>query len=398
VSTFPVLGPEGAPVLVGGMAIDITDRIRAEAALREADRRKDEFLATLAHELRNPLAPIRMAVQFFRIRSPSDPELSEALEVIDRQVQQMVRLLEDLLDISRISHGKLELREERVNLATVIQNALETSRPLLVNHELETRVPDAPIWVHADPVRLAQIFSNLLNNAAKFTKGRGCVCLSVTPGSGEVTVSVQDNGMGIPAEIMPVIFEIFSQGERAGHSHGGGLGIGLSLVKGLVELHGGTVEARSGGPGAGSEFVVRLPLRERAPEAAKASETPPAAPEKRRLLVADDLKDSADSMAALLQALGHEVVTAYSGEEALSAAEKYRPEIILLDIGMPLMNGHEVCRRIRAEAWGHEMLLVAVTGWGQESDRQLTREAGFDHHLVKPVDPGVLVKMLSGES
>lgn len=395
VSKFPVLGQDGAPVLVGGMAIDITDRIRAEEALREADRRKDEFLATLAHELRNPLAPIRMAVHFSRIRNTADPELNQALEVIDRQVQQMVRLLEDLLDVSRISHGKLELRAERVDLSTVIQSALETSRPLLENHEVETKLPAEPIWLQADPVRLAQIFSNLLNNAAKFTKGRGRIRLAVERQGKNVTIAVTDNGMGIPAEMMPLIFEIFAQGERAGHSHGGGLGIGLSLVKGIVELHGGSIEARSAGVGTGSEFLVNLPLTDTPPEAAEKPEALPAPSVRRRLLVADDLKDSADSMAALLQAMGHEVVTAYGGQEALSAAERHRPEIVLLDIGMPRMSGHEVCRRIRAEAWGGEMLMVAVTGWGQESDRQLTREAGFDHHLVKPVDLGALAKILA---
>jgi PAS domain S-box-containing protein len=398
VSKFPVLGPDGKPVLVGGMAIDITDRIRAEEALREADRRKDEFLATLAHELRNPLAPIRMAVHFVRMRGTSDPELTKALEVIDRQVQQMVRLLEDLLDVSRISHGKLELRAERVNLASVIQSALETSRPLLGNHDVETDLPAEPVWLQADPVRLAQIFSNLLNNAAKFTRERGRIRLAVERTAKEVAISVQDNGRGIPEEMLPVIFDIFAQGERAGHSQGGGLGIGLSLVKGLVELHGGTVSVRSDGPDAGSEFVVRLPLGEAEQEEVAKSASPPVNVTKRRLLVADDLKDSADSMTALLRALGHEVVTTYGGEEALAAAERHRPEILLLDIGMPLMNGHEVCRRIRSEAWGREMLVIAVTGWGQESDRQLTREAGFDHHLVKPVDPSLLLTLLGTKS
>lgn len=398
VSKFPIPGPDGAPALIGGMAIDITDRMKAEEALREADRRKDEFLATLAHELRNPLAPIRMTVQLLKAKGAGDAESQWALDVVDRQVQQMVRLLEDLLDVSRISYGKLALRLERVELAAVIHRAVETSRPFINEgrHLLELHLPPGPVFLNADPVRLAQVFSNLLNNAAKFTPKNGRIEITAQVVGTEVEIAVRDNGPGISAGKLGSIFEIFSQGDRSGHAHGG-LGIGLALVKGLLELHRGHIEARSEGPGRGSEFIVRLPLAAvpEPPDAeADGKEAPLHSQKKWRILVADDLRDNADSVALFLTALGHEVHTAYDGREAVQLAEQSRPEILFLDIGMPKMDGNDVCRRIREQDWGRRTVIVAVTGWGQEADRRKTAAAGFDHHLVKPVDPGLLVKLL----
>lgn len=396
VSKFSIAGRVGHPNLVGGIAIDITDRMRAEQALREADRRKDEFLATLAHELRNPLAPIRYAVQLFKEKAPQDADAQWSLDVIDRQVQQMVRLLEDLLDVSRISYQKLELRQEWVDLRTVLQRAVETSRPLVDGggHELTVVLPTQPAVLQADPLRLAQVFANLLNNAAKFTRKGGKITLTAEQREDHFAVSVRDNGSGIAPEMLERIFDMFSQGNR-GYAQGG-LGIGLALVKGLVELHGGRIEARSEGAGQGSEFLVVLPgashREEPLPGPAPVLVRPGTS---RRFLVADDLADSADSMATLLRALGHDVHVAYDGEEALALADRVQPEIILLDIGMPKMSGHEVCQQIRQRPWGTQASVVAITGWGQEADRLRTREAGFDHHLVKPVDVAALTSLLA---
>jgi PAS domain S-box-containing protein len=381
-------------------AADLIERKHAEQALRDADRRKDEFLATLAHELRNPLAPIRNAVQILQAKGPLIPELQWARGVIARQVQVMARLLEDLLDVSRISRNKLELRKEWVELAAVLDTAVETSRPVIDagGHELAVTLPPEPIRLEADPVRLAQVFANLLNNAAKYTEEGGRIRLSVERQGGDVLVSVKDSGIGIAAELLPRIFEIFSQAKPALVRSQGGLGIGLSLVKGLVELHGGGIEARSGGPGRGSEFVVRLPVAAGTPvqEPARPGEDDGRLPApKRRILIVDDNHDSADSLARLLKVMGHEVGTAYDGEQAVEAAEALRPEVALLDIGMPKLNGYDACRRIREQPWGQGMFLIALTGWGQEEDRRRTEEAGFNHHVVKPVDLAVLMKLLA---
>ncbi|MFO0808523.1 MAG: PAS domain S-box protein, partial [Gemmataceae bacterium] len=373
-----------------GLVHDISERKRAEEALNEADRRKNEFLATLAHELRNPLAPIRNANQILLVRDPPDPDLKWAQEVIDRQVQHMARLLDDLLDVSRITHNKLELRKDRVQLSAVIQSAIETSRPLLDNRqqELAVTVPPEPVYLDADPVRLAQVFSNLLNNAAKYSEPGGHIQITCERPGSDVVVSVKDDGIGFAAEMVPRLFDIFSQSPRALERSQGGLGIGLSLVRRLVELHGGSVEAHSEGPGKGSEFIVRLPVlvekvvQEAVPPSSKGEQVSVA---KYRLLVVDDLKDSADSLAMLLKMLGHEVHTAYDGEDAIIAAEKFHPEVVLLDIGMPKLDGHDACRRIRQEPWGKGMYVVALTGWGQEDDRRRTEDAGFNHHMVKPV-------------
>jgi CheY-like chemotaxis protein len=368
--------------------------------LKEADRRKNEFLATLAHELRNPLAPIRNAVQILLAKGPPDPDLKWAREVIDRQVRHMARLLDDLLDVSRITHKKLELRKERIELAAVVHSAVETSRPLIDSggQELIVNLPPAPVYVDADPIRLAQVFSNLLNNAAKYSERGGHIRLTGEWQGSDVVVAVKDDGMGIAAEMLPHIFDIFSQANRVLDRSQGGLGIGLSLVRGLVGLHGGRIEVHSDGPGKGSEFIVRLPVVVEnfvQEVAAPSMDGDQASARKRRLLIVDDVKDSADTLAMLLRIKGHEVQTAYDGEEAIIAAGKFKPEMVLLDIGMPKLNGYDACRRIRQQPWGQGIYLVALTGWGQVEDRRRTEEAGFNHHMVKPVDTGELMTLLA---
>jgi signal transduction histidine kinase len=376
----------------------VKDLQASEEALRLADRRKDDFLAMLAHELRNPLAPIRNAVHIFKVKNPADADLQWSRDVIERQVGQMSRLLEDLLDVSRISHNRLELRLQRVDLRSVLASAIETSRPFIdgAGHELRVRIPPEPLALEADPVRLAQVFSNLLNNSAKYSIRPGEIRVTASVRDSRLAVEVEDDGMGISAEAMPYIFDMFTQA-APGHDYSrSGLGIGLSLVKGLVGLHNGSVTAESPGPGRGSRFTVWLPL---APAAAVPEPRPDvdhAGNGKgpvRRILIADDLEDSADSLAALLRMVGHEVWTAHDGEEAVLSAEQHRPDIALLDLGMPKMDGYEACRQIRAQAWGRDMTVIALTGWGQEDDRRRTDEAGFDHHLVKPVEPRVLLQI-----
>jgi CheY-like chemotaxis protein len=367
--------------------------------LQAADRRKDEFLATLAHELRNPLAPIRNAVQILKAKGSSDPDARWVPEVVDRQLQHMSRLLEDLLDVSRIAHDKLELRKQRVELAEVIRTAVETSRPHLdgARHELTVVLPPEPVTLQGDAVRLAQVFSNLLGNAAKYTGPGGHIRLTGARQGNELSVSVKDDGIGISAEMLPRVFEIFSQADRAFERSQGGLGVGLSLVRGLLELHGGRVEALSDGVGKGSEFIVRLPIAaDRLPApAARPPEGDDQVRAARRLLIVDDLRDSADSLAMLMRMLGHEVHIAYDGEEAIATAAEVHPEVVVLDIGMPKPNGLDVCRHIRGQPWGKGMTLIALTGWGREDDRRRTQDAGFNHHLVKPVDPEALVELLS---
>jgi PAS domain S-box-containing protein len=401
---------QGVAEWVVGTNLDITERNRADAATRrltselaEADRRKDEFLAILAHELRNPLAPIQNGLQLLRERAGDGAQLRATLDkvvaMMQRQLGQMVHLVDDLLDVSRISRGKLELRRQRVELATVLESAVETSRPLVVagRHELVVTLQAQPIALDADITRLAQVFANLINNAAKYSEPGGRIWLVVEQEGTDVLVRVRDTGIGISAELLPHVFEMFTQLDHADVRAKGGLGIGLSLVKRLVEMHGGTVEARSEGRGKGSEFVVRLPT---APLLAPA--VTPAAPDpalaslrKRRVLVVDDNVDSADTMAMLLESLGNEVRTANDGAEAVTLASTFRPEVILMDIGMPRLDGYEACRLIRAEAWGQTTVMVALTGWGQAADKQRSREAGFDHHLVKPVSYAVVTRLLT---
>jgi CheY-like chemotaxis protein len=308
-------------------------------------------------------------------------------------------LLDDLLDVARISRKKLELRTELIELAEVVDAAVETSRPVIeaARHELTVALPLEPIVLKADPVRLAQVLANLLNNAAKYTEEGGRISLSARQEGGDVIVSIKDNGIGIAAETLPRIFDIFSQDKPALERAQGGLGIGLSLVKGLVELHGGSITARSNGTGQGSEFLVRLPVacESRAGERAPPSDANGQPFCKRRVLIADDSQDSADSLTLLLQLMGHEVATAYDGEQAVEAANARRPEVVLLDIGMPKLNGYEACRRIREQPWGREIYLIALTGWAQEEDRRRTEEAGFNYHIAKPIDLDVFLKLLA---
>lgn len=372
----------------------------ANRALQAADRRKDEFLATLAHELRNPLAAIRNAAAILTAMESSDPEARWVPEVIDRQLAQMSRLLEDLLDVSRIAHDKLALRRQRVELSEVVQNAIETCGPQLDagKHALAVALPAGPIFLDADPVRLEQVFSNLISNAAKYTPPGGHIRVSGERRGDEVVVAVKDDGVGISPEMLPRLFEIFSQGERALERSQGGLGVGLSLVRGLLGLHGGRVEAKSDGIRKGSEFTVHLPLtapsrsESLSPGAVAEGE---AAAAKCRVLIADDARDGADSLAVILSMKGHEAHTAYDGEEAIAAAAQLRPEVVILDIRMPKRNGFEACRWIREQPWGRAMVLIALSGWGTEDDRRRTEEAGFDHHLVKPVAPDVLFALIA---
>jgi CheY-like chemotaxis protein len=380
-------------------AADLIERFRYEQALKEEDRRKSEFLATLAHELRNPLAPLRNGLQVMKLAKKDAGQVEQARSMMERQLGHMVRLIDDLMDMSRISRGKIELRKERVELAKVLQHAIETSRPLIEagDHDLTISVPSQPIYVDADPTRLAQVFANLLNNAAKYTEKGGQITLAVQRKAGEVVVSVQDTGVGIPAHMLPKLFEMFMQVDRSLERSQGGLGIGLSLVKRLVEMHGGSVEAHSDGPGKGSEFVVRLAVATQAEERGApgaAGDALVATPAKCRILVVDDNRDSADSLAMLLRITGNEVHTARDGLEAVGAAGVFRPEVVLLDIGLPKLNGYEVGRRIRQQQ-GDGVVLIALTGWGQEEDRCRSKEAGFDYHMTKPVEFKALQKVLA---
>jgi PAS domain S-box-containing protein len=399
-SAAPIRDESGTIVGVVMVFRDISNRKQAEESLKEADRRKDEFLATLAHELRNPLAPIRNAVQALMMKDSDDSDLRWCREVIDRQVRYMARLMDDLLDVSRITHGKLELRKERIDLASIVQGAVETSRPLIEERgqRLTVELPAEPVWLEADPVRLAQVFANLLNNAAKYSDHGRDIRLTCELRRAEVLVSVKDQGIGIAPDMLRKVFDMFSQSSSVMDRAQGGLGIGLSLVHGLVGLHGGGIEARSAGPGQGSEFVVRLPLA--GPDVTARIETSTTKVEeagmgRHRVLIVDDVKDSADSLAMVLKLMGQDARTAYDGEEAVVAAEKFKPDVVLLDLGMPGMNGYDACRTIRLQPWSKGMLLIAVTGWGQDGDRQRTREAGFDLHFVKPVNPVELLAQVA---
>jgi PAS domain S-box-containing protein len=391
-------------VQLAHMAAVAFDNARLNEELRSMDRHKDEFLATLAHELRNPLAPIRNALQVMRI-ARNDPAALESSEtIIDRQVQQMVHLIDDLLDLSRISRGKIELRKERVDLAEVIQSAIETSRPVIdeYGHELIVRLPDEPMPLDADLVRLAQVFLNLLNNSAKYTERGGKIWLSAERQRDTVVVRVRDNGVGIPPHMLPRIFEMFTQVDRSLDRAQGGLGIGLTLVRRLIDMHGGTVEAQSEGPGKGSEFVVHLPIaRDAAAERPQGSCEKGSVPPRRcghRILVVDDNQDAANSLAMLLRMKGHDVRTAYDGLEAIDAALSHKPEIVLLDVGLPRLNGFDVARRLRESEDLRKVILVALTGWGHDEDRRRSKEAGFDHHMVKPADPAALDRVLESLS
>jgi PAS domain S-box-containing protein len=378
---------------------DVTERNAMMQALQEADRLKDEFLATLAHELRNPLAPVLNAVQLLTLRGPATPELHWVRDVIHRQVRHLTRLIDDLMDVSRVNRGKIELKRERIELATAVQGAVETSRPLIdeCGHGLTVTLPPRPIVVDADLTRLTQVLWNLLNNAAKYMAPRGRIELTANTTGHDVVISVRDTGVGIAPDKLLTIFGMFSQVESSLSRSQGGLGIGLYLVKRLVEMHGGTIEARSDGLGQGSEFVVRLPIsgHERSTHDSRDGETA-ARVSNLRILVVDDNRDVATSFAMLLRAIGNNVRIAYDGEEAVQAAGQFRPDVAFLDIGMPKMNGYEAARAIRQQPWGHDMVLVAITGWGQQEDRKRSDEAGFDHHMIKPVDSDKLMSSLAG--
>jgi PAS domain S-box-containing protein len=385
----PVRDAQGAVVGIFAQGHDVTEQVQAVHALQEADRRKDEFLATLAHELRNPLAPIRQAASLAKAPGIDAQRRTWALEVIERQSRQMALLLDDLLDVSRISRGHLHLRLQPVAVADVVAAALETTRPLFdrKHHTVDVALPAAAVMLSADPLRLAQILSNLLSNAAKYTNEGGRVELRATVQAGEIVIGVRDNGIGLSPESQAHIFEMFSQVTPALDRAEGGLGIGLALSRGLVALHGGRIEVRSAGLGRGSEFIVTLPLLQEQPAA-----SPDGEPARQRgatpqtVLIADDNADARDSLAALLEIGGHTIHVAPDGQQALALAERLQPDVAILDIGMPLLNGYEVATRIRASAWGRRMRLIALTGWGQAADQERAREVGFDHHVTKPLD------------
>jgi PAS domain S-box-containing protein len=389
----------GRPLHFISIVEDITERKRAEEALAAADRQKDEFLALLAHELRNPLAPIRTSAGILRARGPADPVLDRCREVIDRQVAHMARLLDDLLDVSRLSRGRLTLQRTPVLLGDVIEAAVETTRPLLDHQEQRVVVEgrERPVLLDADAARLTQVFGNLLNNASKYSDRGATIHVSMARDGHEAVVRVRDEGVGIPPEMLEPVFELFAQADPADARSRGGLGIGLSLVRRLVEMHGGRVSAASAGLQAGAEFTVRLPLvadAEPGTGAPVGAASPFGALVNRRVLVADDNVDSADTTAELLAVLGCDVRTVYDGDAAYREAEAFRPELLLLDLGMPRVSGYDVCRRIRGESWGSDMVIAAVTGWGQQTDRRRSADAGFDLHLVKPVDPEALAELV----
>ncbi|MBP7408636.1 MAG: response regulator [Flavobacteriales bacterium] len=386
---------------------DITERSRLEdelrqiaAAMSEADRRKNEFLALLAHELRNPLAPIRSAVQLMQLTN--DPEANKtATGIVERQVDQMVRLVDDLLDVSRISRGKIELRKQRIDLTSVVKQAIEDTRPLVksMGHELTVTLPPEPVYLNADRTRLVQVLGNLLNNACKFTDMGGRISLTVEVVDGEAVITIRDNGIGIAAEQLPSIFEMFVQADTSMERSVSGLGIGLALVKNMLEKHGGTVGVQSHGLGRGSTFVVRMAIMEStalAP-AAGVEGGGPDLTTVQRILVVDDNVDAAMMLERLLQLNGKQTRVAHSGLDALEVAEQFRPHLILLDIGLPKLNGYEVCRRIRQQPWGKDMVVIALTGWGQEEDRKRSKEAGFNAHFVKPLEREALMLVLAGK-
>ncbi|HEY8924418.1 MAG TPA: PAS domain S-box protein [Polyangia bacterium] len=396
----------GRPIAFATVSQDVTERKRLADNLRalasdlsEADRRKNEFIATLAHELRNPLAPISNAVRVLR-RGDGDASASRtAFDMLERQVGQLSRLVDDLLDLSRVTRGRIELRKEPVELRTVARQAVEAVQSLYghMRHDLTVSLPDKPLQLEADPTRLAQILGNLLNNACKFTDRGGRIAVTVERVGGQAVILVRDNGIGVAPEQMPRLFEMFAQAESSLERTRDGLGIGLTLVKTLVEMHGGTVVARSEGLGQGCEFEVRLPAL---PETFAGSREPRAvapvrAVSSRRVLVVDDNLDGAESLAMLLELEGHEAHVAHDGLSAIAAAERLAPDAVLLDIGLPGMNGYEICRRLRETTWGKRLTIIALTGWGQEEDRRRSKAAGFDGHLVKPVDSELLLKLLA---
>lgn len=399
VSTLWILyrDEDDEPIGVAEVWSDVTELRCAEAAILEASRRKDEFLAMLAHELRNPLAPIRTGLEVLRLCRDDVKEFNEIHGMMDRQMTQLVTLIDDLLDASRITHGKFELRKTRVALPDVIKSAMEAVAPAIehARHQLTVSLPTSAVQLDADPNRLAQVISNLLDNACKYTSPGGTLSLTVTDHSHEVSISVADNGRGIPTEALGSVFDMFNRNNLDGIAACSGLGIGLALVKSIVEMHGGTVVAKSDGVGHGSEFVVRLPA---IAEAAAASDGP-AAPTvnsgPRRVLVVDDNVDAARTLSMVVRNLGNEVHLAFDGLEAIAAAERLLPEVVVLDLGMPKLDGYGAARHIRQQPWGKRITLIALTGWGQDEDKRKTKEAGFDYHMAKPADLNELRRLIS---
>lgn len=395
----PLRNERGAITGWAGIHLDIGRLKRVENELRELDQRKNEFIATLAHELRNPLAPLRNGLEVMRLASANPDMVEKSRSMMERQLSQMVRLVDDLLDVSRVSRGKIELRRGKIELAGVLRNALETSQPLMNErrHQLIAKLPVERVVIDGDMTRLSQVFWNLLNNAAKYTERGGRIELSVMCGAGEVAVSVKDNGIGIPANMLSRVFDIFTQVDRSLEKSQGGLGIGLSIAKRLVEMHGGTIEVASEGHRMGSEFVVRLPARLESATVAQPGETRDAraiAIARHRILIADDNADSAATLSFMLEVLGHEVRVASDGQQAVEIAEEFRPDAILLDIGMPRLNGYDACEKIRRQPWGAGTFIAALTGWGQDEDKNRSHAAGFDRHLVKPVEPATIENLI----
>ena len=397
---FPIRNERGEVVRWFGTNTDVTELRETQAALREADRRKDEFLAMLAHELRNPLAPILSGLELLQTTGEQRPDFAEVRGMMERQTRHLIALVDDLLDVSRITRNRLELRKRHVNLADVIRSAVEASHPFMVErkHRLAVSIPDRDITVDVDPHRLAQVVANLLNNAAKYTPQDGSVALTAEQAGKDLILSVKDTGVGIRADMLDRIFEMFAQADPPAEMGQAGLGIGLTLVKRLVELHAGTIEAHSGGYGGGSEFVVRLPVVVEAPELQPSPPASAEAPKSLRVLVVDDNKDAADTLAIVVGMLGKDVRVAYDGTTGVKLADQYRPDVVLLDLGMPRMDGYEVARRLREHDWGRTLTLVALTGWGQDEDKRRTAQAGFDLHVVKPVDLPDLRKLFAGVS
>jgi signal transduction histidine kinase len=375
----------------------LAERQRNEQQLRTADRRKDEFLATLGHELRNPLAPILNSLEILKLSGAfEDARTAPACAVMERQVHHLNRLVDDLLEVSRITRGIIEVKKEALDLTAIVKAAIETSRPVLDNlrHEIRVDFEREQICIGGDPVRLTQVFANLLNNAAKYTNHGGVIAISTRREGDDAVVSVKDNGIGIAPNLLAQVFDMFMQVDRSTRRSQGGLGIGLTLVKSLVQMHRGSVEARSDGPGLGSEFIVRLPLLVEPALAAETSRRIQPLPAK-RILIVDDSRDGGESLAMLLRVLGAEIALAHSGRTALDCVNSFRPDVVLLDIGMPGMDGYEVARRIRSNPLNRHIQLIALTGWGQDEDRQRSTAAGFNHHLVKPADIEQLRQLLT---
>jgi PAS domain S-box-containing protein len=407
-SAAPVQTPDGQVTGVVLVFRDESERLRTQLALQDADRRKDEFLAMLAHELRNPLAPICMGLELLRMSAGDSQAMEEVRSMMDRQTQHMVRLIDDLLDVSRITRGKLALRKSAVELADIVRDAVAATRPMLdeANHRLTVHLPEQPLRIYADANRLTQVLTNLLNNAAKFTPREGRIELAAQHSDSEVIVTVSDSGIGIPPEKADRVFGMFTQIHESSERRNTGLGIGLTLVKSLVEMHGGTVEVQSRGQNHGTTFLIRLPAAAAPATAMSPDEVDGSVkagadalpPVKRRILIVDDNRDALESLSRMVRLLGNDVRQAHDGLEALEIGRSFRPDIVLMDLGMPKLNGFDAARRMRQEPWGCELPLVATTGWGQDDDRRESAEAGFDHHLVKPIAVAALREVLDKSS